>query len=81
MARPAELAGLRYEPGDLRRGDIDLWQREITVRSEGGKDRIIRIARIGHLAARGQDRYIRAAPGTGRPCGRSCGWAGATGSR
>ncbi len=52
--RLAELAGLRYDPGDPRRSDIDLWQREITVR---GKDRIVR---IGHQAARSLDRYIRA---------------------
>src|ERR1039457_4795514 len=38
--RLAELAGLRYDPGDPRRSDIDLWQREITV---SGKDRIVRI--------------------------------------
>jgi site-specific recombinase XerD len=30
--RLAELAGLRYDPGHPRRSDIDLWQREITVR-------------------------------------------------
>src|SRR5579859_7483718 len=36
--RLAELAGLRYDPGDPRRSDIDLWQREITVRSKDGKD-------------------------------------------
>jgi len=55
--RLAELAGLRYDPGDPRRSDIDLWRREITVRGKGGKDRI---ARIGHQAARSLDRYIRA---------------------
>jgi hypothetical protein len=31
--RLAELAGLRYDPGDPRRSDIDLWQREINVAS------------------------------------------------
>ncbi len=55
--RLSELAGLRYDPGDPRRSDIDLWQREITVRGKGGKDRIVR---IGHHAARSLDRYIRA---------------------
>jgi site-specific recombinase XerD len=55
--RLAELAGLRYDPRDLRHSDIDLWQREITVRGKGGKDRIIR---IGHQTARSLDRYIRA---------------------
>ena len=55
--RLAELAGLRYHPGDPRCSDIDLWQREITVRGKGGKDRIVR---IGHQAARSLDRYLRA---------------------
>jgi site-specific recombinase XerD len=55
--RLAELAGLRYDPGDPRRSDIDLWQREITVRGKGGKDRIVK---IGHQAARSLDRYLRA---------------------
>jgi len=55
--RLSELAGLRYDPGDPRCSDIDLRQREITVRGKGGKDRI---ARIGHQAARSLDRYIRA---------------------
>ncbi len=32
--RLAELAGLQYDPGDPRRSDIDLWQREITVRGK-----------------------------------------------
>jgi site-specific recombinase XerD len=48
--RLAELAGLRCS-------DVDLWQREITVRGEGGKDRIVK---IGHQAARSLDRYQRA---------------------
>ena len=54
--RRSELAGLRYDPGDPRRSDIDLWQREITVRGKGGKDRIVRIghqvfrdALVGHV--------------------------------
>jgi site-specific recombinase XerD len=55
--RLAELAGLRYDPGDPRRSDVDLWRREITVRGKGGKDRIVR---IGHQAARSLDRYLRA---------------------
>ena len=54
--RLAELAGLRYDPGDPRRSDVDLWRREITVRGKGGKDRIVR---IGHQAARSLDRYLR----------------------
>ena len=54
--RLAELAGRRYDPGDPRRSDIDLWQREITVHGKGGKDRIVR---IGHQVARNLDRYLR----------------------
>jgi site-specific recombinase XerD len=53
--RLAELAGLRYDPGDPRGSDIDLWQREITVCGKGGKDRIVK---IGHQAARSLDRYL-----------------------
>jgi site-specific recombinase XerD len=48
--RLSELAGLRC-------GDIDLGQREITVRGKGGKDRIVK---IGHQAALSLDRYLRA---------------------
>ena len=47
-------------PAGLRTGlwcsDVDLWQREITIR---GKDRIVR---IGHQAARSLDRYLRPPP-------------------
>jgi site-specific recombinase XerD len=69
--RLSELAGLRYS-------DVDLWQREITVRGKGGKDRIVK---IGHQAARSLDRYQRARSGTPRPGGPSCGSEPATGSR
>jgi len=48
--RLSELAGLRCS-------DVDLWQREITVRGKGGKDRIVR---IGHQTAHSLDRYLRA---------------------
>ena len=48
--RLSELAGLRCT-------DVDLWQRDITVRGKGGKDRIVK---IGHQAARSLDRYLRA---------------------
>ena len=41
----------------LRCSDVDLWQREITVRGKGGKDRIVK---IGHQAALNLDRYQRA---------------------
>jgi integrase/recombinase XerD len=48
--RLSELAGLRC-------GDVDLGQRELTVRGKGGKDRIVR---IGHQTAIRLDRYLRA---------------------
>ena len=54
--RAAELAGIRYDPHDPRRSDVDLWAREITVRSKGGK---LRVVRISHEAARALDRYMR----------------------
>jgi integrase/recombinase XerD len=50
--RLSELAGLRC-------GDVDLRQRELTVRGKGGKDRIVK---IGHQAARSLDRYLRPLP-------------------
>ncbi len=50
--------GIRLsELASLQCSDVDLWQREITVRGKGGKDRIVR---IGHQAARSLDRYQRA---------------------
>jgi integrase len=48
--RLSELAGLRDS-------DVDLWQREITVRGQGGKDRIVK---IGHHTAQSLDRHQRA---------------------
>lgn len=43
--RLSELAGIRYDAEDTQRSDLDLWQREITVRGKSGKARIVR---IGH---------------------------------
>ncbi len=54
--RAGELAGIRYDPHDPRRSDLDLWRREITVRGKGGRPRVVR---IGHEAARALDRYLR----------------------
>ena len=54
--RLSELAGIRYDPDDPRRSDIDLWQREITVHGKGRKTRVVK---IGHDAARSLDRYLR----------------------
>ena len=54
--RAGELAGIRYDAGDPRRSDLDLWRREITVRGKGGRARVVRIS---HEAARALDRYLR----------------------
>ena len=62
--RLSELAGLRCS-------DVDLWQREITVRGKGGKDRIVK---IGGQAAGPWTGTSAPAPGTPRPGGRSWGW-------
>jgi site-specific recombinase XerD len=53
--RLSELAGLRYDPADPRRSDIDLWHREITVHGKGRT----RIVKISYDAARALDRYLR----------------------
>ena len=58
--RLAELAGIRYDPDDPRRSDLDLERREIRVRGKGGKDRTVR---IDHEAARRVDRYLRVRAG------------------
>jgi integrase/recombinase XerD len=55
--RLSELAGIRYDPEDAKRSDLDLWQREVTVRGKNGKARIIKVS---YQAARTLDRYIRA---------------------
>jgi integrase/recombinase XerD len=54
--RLSELAGIRYDPDDLRRSDVDLQEREITVEGKGRKTRTVR---IGYDAARTLDRYLR----------------------
>jgi site-specific recombinase XerC len=54
--RLSELAGIRYDQGHPGRGDVDLWEREITVR---GKGRRTRTVKVGHDAARSLDRYLR----------------------
>jgi integrase/recombinase XerD len=54
--RLSELAGIRYDPADPGRSDVDLWHREITVHGKGRKTRTVKIS---HGAARALDRYIR----------------------
>jgi integrase len=58
--RLAELAGIRYDPGDPRRSDLDLERREIRVRGKGGRDRTVK---IDHEAARRVGRYLRVRAG------------------
>jgi site-specific recombinase XerC len=58
--RLPELAGIRYDPRDPQRSDLDLWQREITVRGKGGKPRIVKIS---YDAAWVVDQYLRARAG------------------
>jgi integrase/recombinase XerD len=86
--RLSELAGIRYDPGDMRRSDVDLLEREVTVL---GKGRRTRTVKIGYDAARSLDRYLRARarhplarrplPATRSPAARSCGSAPGTGGR
>jgi integrase/recombinase XerD len=54
--RLAELASIRYDPGNPRRSDVDVWQREITVGGKAGKTRIVKFS---YDAARSLDRYLR----------------------
>jgi integrase/recombinase XerD len=54
--RLAELAGIRYDPGDPARNDVDLQSREIRICGKGGKGRVVKIS---YEAARSVDRYLR----------------------
>jgi integrase len=54
--RLSELAGIRYDPDDPRRSDVDLLHREITFCGKGKT----RTVKISHVAARSLARYIRA---------------------
>jgi site-specific recombinase XerD len=54
--RLAELAGIRYDPDDPARNDLDLQGREIRIRGKGGKSRSVKIS---YEAARSVDRYLR----------------------
>jgi site-specific recombinase XerD len=68
--RLSELAGIRYDPGDPARSDLDLQGREIRIRGKGGTARTVK---IGHQAAR--TATCGPAPGTRKRGGRSCGSA------
>ncbi len=54
--RLAELAGIRYDPDDPVRNDLDLQSREIKICGKGGKGRVVKIS---YEAARSVDRYLR----------------------
>jgi integrase/recombinase XerD len=69
--RAGELAGIRYDAGDPRRSDVDLWRREITVRGKGGRARVVKIgheAPVPWTGTSGSGRSMR------RPGGANCGW-------
>jgi site-specific recombinase XerD len=55
--RLSELAGIRHNPGDPARSDLDLQARKIRIAGKAGKPRTVK---IGHQAARSLDRYLRA---------------------
>jgi len=55
--RLSELAGIRHDPDDPARSDLDLHTREIRITGKAGKPRTVK---IGHQAARSLDRYLRA---------------------
>lgn len=76
--RLSELAGIRYDPDDPRRSDIDLWHWEITVHGKAARPGPSRSATTPPAASTGTS---ASAPGTPRRTGRSCGLASTTGVR
>jgi site-specific recombinase XerD len=54
--RRSELAGIRYDPADPARSDLDLPGREIRVRGKAGRPRVVKVS---YDAARALDRYLR----------------------
>jgi len=55
--RLPEMAGIRHDPDDPARNDLDLDRREIRITGKGGTARTVK---TGHQAARALDRYRRA---------------------
>ena len=76
--RLAELAGIRYDPDEPRRSDVDLWHREITVH---GKGHTTRAVKISYEAAHSLDRYLRVRARHAQASGPSCGSGPAFGAR
>jgi site-specific recombinase XerD len=58
--RLSELAGVRYDPADPERSDLNLYGREIRVFGKGGKPRVVTVS---FEAARALDRYLRVRAG------------------
>jgi integrase/recombinase XerD len=56
-ARLSEITGIRHDPDDPARSDLDLQAREIKIRGKGGRERTVRVDR---QATRAVDRYLRA---------------------
>jgi site-specific recombinase XerD len=73
--RLSEMAGIRYDPDDPDRSDLDLESRQIRIRGKGGKERTVK---IDYEAARRVDRYLRVRPGHAQAC-RSRLWLGVNG--
>ena len=69
--RAGELAGIRYDPCEPSRSDLDLWRREITVRGKGGRPRW---SRSGTRPPGPWTGTSGPGPGMRRRGGRSCGW-------
>ena len=67
----AELAGLRYDPGDPRRSDIDLGGGKSPSAARAARTASSRSATRPPAAWTGT---CAPGPGTPRPGGRSCGW-------
>ena len=70
-SEPGSLAGIRYDPHDPRRSDVDLWRGEITVRGKGGRRGS---SRSGMRPPGPWTCTSGPGPGMGRRGGRSCGW-------
>lgn len=62
-ARRAEVAALRWTPGDPDTNDVDLDARQLRVLGKGGRQRIVV---IGREAVRALDRYLRYRDGGSR---------------
>jgi integrase/recombinase XerD len=57
--RLSELTGIRHHPDNPRRGDVDLWNREITVTGKGRKARVVNITARAHRAGSRQPAHHR----------------------